>query len=188
VPVQVKTVVLRHNAHEIEDMRRFADELGVGFRFDTLVTPCMDGNRNPCTARLSEEVSLRLDLEDTERRAAWADCLANRASLTRSKMFDCGAGRTSFHVSPDGKLALCLSDLPVYDLAGGSFEQGWNGPIRERREMPLPAGHACEGCTDLVFCGLCPPLARMETGSDLGVPAQLCALGKRRRRAIAEAS
>jgi len=119
-------------------------------------------------------------VEDRARREAWKECLDASQRVPRRSLFTCGAGRASFHVHPDGFLSLCLSDVPLYDLKTGSFIEGWDGVVRERRQAPLPDDHACSGCRDQAFCGVCPALARMETGSDLGLPEDLCRMGKRR--------
>ena len=47
----------------------------------------------------------------------------------------------AFHVHPDGQMALCIEDVPLFDLTTGSVLEGWNGPIRERRNTPLPSTH-----------------------------------------------
>lgn len=185
VPLKLKTVALRQNAHELTLIERHAQHLEADFRFDTLVSACLDGSHKPCSSRLDEDSTIRLDLEDRKRHQAWRDCL-DEQRLPRRSLFTCGAGMTSFHVHADGYLALCLNDIPLHDLTRGSFSSGWNGPVRERRETSLPPGHPCSGCRDQPFCGVCPPLARMETGSDFGLPLQLCQTGRRRLRAIQE--
>jgi MoaA/NifB/PqqE/SkfB family radical SAM enzyme len=187
IPVRAKTVVLRRNRRELGPMKRRCEDLGVPFRFDTLVTPCLDGSLNPTLERLDEETLLRLDLEDEKRAAQWRGILEGGQRAPRASLYTCGAGRTSFHVTPDGHLSLCVSDDPVHDLAQGTFMDGWNGALRRRRMEELPDGHPCMGCRDQAFCGVCPPLARMETGSMLAVPRRLCRLGKERRRAFARA-
>jgi radical SAM protein with 4Fe4S-binding SPASM domain len=184
VALRIKTVALRQNAHELDRMRRCASELGAPFRFDPLITPCLDGSTGPCSTRLDDASVVRLDVEDRRRREAWRECLEPEQRVPRDSLFTCGAGRTSFHVQPDGFLSLCLSDIPLHDLKTGSFREGWDGVVRQRRETALPADHPCRGCRDQAFCGVCPALARMETGSDLGVPEDLCRTGRRRLREV----
>ncbi|MFH1437943.1 MAG: radical SAM protein [Pseudomonadota bacterium] len=182
--VQLKTVVLRQNAHELEGIRRFSEELGVPFRFDTQVSPCLDGSLKPCFSRLDDDSAIRLDVEDGKRHATLTEFLEDGRMTPRRSLFNCGAGMTSFHVYPGGQLALCVCDVPLFDLKKGSFMDGWDGAVRQRRESPLPEDHPCCGCCDQSFCGVCPPVARMETGSDAGFPAHLCEAGKKRRQAI----
>jgi MoaA/NifB/PqqE/SkfB family radical SAM enzyme len=184
IPLRLKAVVLRQNASELEAMQRFSRELGAPFRFDTQISPCLDGSCAPCSHRLDDETILRLDVEDEKRLAALVEFLGPAGRRPRKDLFTCNAGMTSFHIYPDGKMALCVNDVPVHDLKAGSFMQGWNGPVLERRMAGLPEGHPCSGCMDQAFCGVCPAVARMETGSDLGIPEHLCRLGRSRRRAV----
>ena len=182
--LQLKSVVLRQNAHELEGIQGFSEELGVPFRFDTQISPCLDGSLQPCSSRLDDESAIRLDVENDKRYAAMREFLGDDRMSPRQSLFNCGAGMTSFHVYPDGHLSLCVCDIPLYDLKDGSFVDGWNSVIRQRRESPLSEDHPCRGCSDQSFCGVCPPLARMETGSDAGIPRHLCEAGKKRRQAI----
>ena len=90
-----------------------------------------------------------------------------------------------FFVGPDGSLSLCIFDTPVYDLNRGSFEEGWEGAVLNRRSIPLPDKHPCANCRELICCEVCPPVARMQTGDELGIPVDLCRLGKARSRMVA---
>lgn len=184
IPLRLKAMALRQNAPELEAMQGFSLDLGAPFRFDTQVSPCLDGSRGPCSSRLDDETVLRLDVEDGERHDLLAGFLDPGRRQEREDLFTCSAGMTSFHVYPDGQMALCVNDVPVHDLKAGSFMDGWNGPVLERRKAGLPEGHPCRGCTDQAFCGVCPAVARMETGSDFGFPEHLCRLGRSRRRAV----
>jgi MoaA/NifB/PqqE/SkfB family radical SAM enzyme len=184
IPLRLKAMVLRQNASELEAMQRFSLDLGAPFRFDAQVSPCLDGSRGPCSSRLDDETILRLDVEDGERHDLLAGFLGPGRRQARNDLFTCNAGMTSFHIYPDGQMALCVNDVPVYDLKAGSFMDGWNGPVLERRMAGLPEGHPCKGCMDQAFCGVCPAVARMETGSDYGVPEHLCRLGRSRKKAV----
>lgn len=185
VPLRLKTMALRGNVGELERLRRFAGRLGAPFRFDTDVSPSLRGSAETCRARLDLEAALRLETSDPARMGAWGEFLESRPAVPpRRTLFDCGGGRYSFFVGPDGQLGLCPYDVGVYDLRRGSFAEGWRGPVRARRALPLPADHACRGCSARSFCNVCPPLARMTTGEETGVPPAECRLGMERARAI----
>jgi len=184
IRVAVKTVAMKQNLGEVESIRAWCRDRGVDFRVDPTVTPCLDGRMQSCSIRITEGETVALHVGDPVRRSAWTDCLRVENRVPRTGLFSCGAGRMSFHVHPDGRMALCIEDIPVYDLARGSVIDGWNGPIARRRATPLPHTHACHGCLDHAFCGLCPPHARMETGDELGYVDRICRLGRRRMDAI----
>jgi hypothetical protein len=159
--------------------------LGVAFRNDPTISPTLIGTPEPCSARLDHEALVRFDVVDAKRLAGWADFLTARKELpVRTSMFNCAAGMISFAIDPCGLLSLCSYDQPVFDLRQGSFLQGWQGAVKRRRDMALPRSHPCWGCRDQVFCGLCAPVARMETGSELGVPRDVCQQGRERAQAI----
>jgi len=186
IPLRLKTMALQANAHELSQLQQFADELGVSFRFDAMVNAALDGSQAPCATRLAPERIVGFD-QQGPRHAAWEAYLASRPEASaRLGLFDCGGGQTSFFVNPEGHLSLCAFDTPVHDLRKSDFASGWRGPMRRRRAQELPQEHACRGCRDQVFCGVCPPVARMETGDEMGTPQGLCKLGKLRARAFAE--
>ncbi len=188
IPMKLKAMATNETLGDIEQLRKYCHGLGVEFRFDTMVSAGLHGDKAPCAARLDPDCVLHLENDDEKRNKGWARFLDEMDPLPpRKTLFSCGAGVTSFFVGPDGALSLCSYDLPVYDLKEGSFLAGWQGPVRERRAAPLPEDHPCLGCRDGVFCGVCTPIARMETGDELGWPQSLCELGKKRAQLICSA-
>lgn len=185
IPTRLKSMMLRQNATEIEALRGFAAELGLEFRSDAMVSSGLHGSKKPLASRLDDDRLLRLDAEDDRAQQGWSrffSCHGEPAA--RQSLFSCGGGSKFFFLDPSARLGLCPFDIPSYDVRQGSFLAGWNGPIRDRRSAALPDDHACAGCRDYVFCGVCPPVARMETGSELGRPSSLCELGRQRSSAI----
>jgi MoaA/NifB/PqqE/SkfB family radical SAM enzyme len=174
VPLRLKTMALRQNRREIARLARFSRGLGVPFRFDPHVTPTLRGSPSPGRARLRPAQALRLDTGDPKRLAAWSKV---PPVATRTTLFYCGGGRTSFFVDPAGRLALCVLDEPIHDLTKATFAAGWEGPIRRRRERGVPDDYGCRACRDRAYCQVCPALARLTTGSELGVPRRECRLG-----------
>ena len=77
----------------------------------------------------------------------------------------CGAGVTTFHVDPYGRLQACTISTNVgYDLRAGSFAEGWNGPIAALRERRSRPGLSCQSCDMRAMCSGCPALFAAETG------------------------
>ena len=73
LPLKLKTMAMTLTVDELDDMRAFADELGVSFRFDPLLTACLDGDMAPTSLRLSPEEAVALDEADPERMESWAE-------------------------------------------------------------------------------------------------------------------
>jgi radical SAM protein with 4Fe4S-binding SPASM domain len=167
LPLTVKTLALRDNAHELWEMRRFVEsDLGLDFKFDAVLNPRIDGSRRPLALRLSPEAVVRLDLEDGTRGAEWRRFCAHLTKpgpRVRESLYQCGAALHSFAVTPEGTLVPCiLSRRSGYDLRGGSFREGWQrflGPVRKknvRRET------RCSACQIKDMCGMCPANGELE--------------------------
>src|SRR4051812_29205545 len=71
LPLALKTVAVSINRHELLEMQAFADELGVGFKFDSMINPRLDCSQSPTYLRLTPEESVALDLEDPRRADEW---------------------------------------------------------------------------------------------------------------------
>jgi MoaA/NifB/PqqE/SkfB family radical SAM enzyme len=185
IPLRLKTMALRQNVDELPQLQQFCDSLGVPFRFDPLVSPGLSGSRKPCAARLDCTRALRLDIENNIRMDAWAGFLERYPEIPkRQNLFPCSAGKLSCYVQPDGFLCLCVYDVPLYDLNQGSFLEAWQGIVRQRAELALAETHPCFDCSDGLFCEACPPVSRMETGSEQGFSQEVCDFGKQRSAAI----
>src|SRR2546422_10996846 len=72
LPLALKTVGVTINKHEIGAMKRFAEEeLGVAFKFDSMINPRIDCSQSPLAVRLRPEEVVELDLQDPERAGEW---------------------------------------------------------------------------------------------------------------------
>ena len=108
-----------------------------------------------------------------------------RAIPPGDKLFNCGAGLTGFHVSPEGKLQPCLMvGNHGFDLTTGTFREGWDDTLRRFREMEAPPGYECNDCEQRFLCGVCPAQTTLETGSPVTKARYYCSLGRERERII----
>src|SRR5438445_10682277 len=124
LPLALKTVGVTINKHEIWDMKRFAEEeLGLAFKFDSMINPRIDCSQAPLGVRLTPEEIVELDLRDTARIEEWrrlANDFPNQGLKT--ELYDCGGGINSFAVDPYGNLTICvLSHVDKFNLRNGSF-------------------------------------------------------------------
>jgi MoaA/NifB/PqqE/SkfB family radical SAM enzyme len=67
LPLKLKTVAVSINKHGVGEMKGFAEGLGVGFKFDSMVNPRIDCSRSPLGVRLQPWEIVKMDLEDAER-------------------------------------------------------------------------------------------------------------------------
>lgn len=194
LPLQLKTMVLTLNRHELPAMRRLAEDLGVPFRYDTLLNARVDCGVKPLDAlQLSPAEALSADREDPRRwqglslqarglESSWA---AGEAPAPGPSVYGCGAGRLGYNVDPYGRLQLCqLSRRGGYDLRGGTFAEGWGDALPRLRERPWQGNSVCRGCDLREACGTCAGAAELETGDPEGLVAQFCAITHARLHAI----
>jgi radical SAM protein with 4Fe4S-binding SPASM domain len=156
--------------------------LGVGFRYDALLWPRLDGAEGAGAYRLSLEEMGALDRDDPARQTAWADA-ARRGDgrLMRSDMvYGCGAGYRSFHVDCAGRLSPCLMTRRLsYDLLGGAFDAGWDlmgEAIATRRQRDVP----CRSCAVGELCQQCVGWSQAVHGDDETPVDYVCAVGRQR--------
>jgi radical SAM protein with 4Fe4S-binding SPASM domain len=188
----LKTVLMTHNRHELEAMRKMADDYGAGFYFDTDIFPCLphgdNGGRSnldraerpssiavappslarPLELRLSPEAAAEARLSDPEAIEELADLYVRTKDIPESEyLYTCGAGLTTFHVDPYGNLQPCtISTNGDFNLLrDGSFTQGWNGPIAALRKLKVRNDGTCNSCDKQSMCGGCPAFFFAENGA-----------------------
>lgn len=170
LPLSLKTVVVTTNRHEVWDMKEFARELGVEFKFDNMLNPRIDCSQRPLAVRLGPEEIVQLDLLDPARIDSWLK-FAKRfngpvhKAEDMDQIYHCGAGIDSFSIDPQGKMSLCvLSLFDRHDLRKGSFKEGWEGFIYKMRYKKMTRMTKCVPCEIKAMCGMCPANAELEAG------------------------
>jgi radical SAM protein with 4Fe4S-binding SPASM domain len=165
---KLKTMALTVNSHELWDMKAFAKQYGLEFRFDPNVNKRLDGGATPCRYRLAPEETVALDFADKERWLALRDyCIKDMGKKPAfpERLYWCGAGSSGFHVDPYGMMSLCISSrVPSYDLRSGSIRQGWHEFIPEVLSRTRKRQTSCESCTLSLMCDQCPGWAQLEEG------------------------
>ena len=180
LPLQLKSVILTENAHELEEMKSFATDLGLKFRFDAELTARVDGGLSPLAYRLSPPTVAHLDRSDPERFKGWKD-LRRRiegADPRSDYVYKCGAAVTSFFVDPCGRLSACImSRDPSYDLYSRSFQESWNLLVLAIRGLRASKQTPCTHCNLSWLCGVCPGRSRMENGDPEAHIEYFCKIG-----------
>jgi radical SAM protein with 4Fe4S-binding SPASM domain len=167
IPLDLKTPVMTLNKDEILQIKALAEQLGLKFRFDPALTPKLDGGKAPCQFRLSPQEVIALDRADDKREMEWRNEFKKPAvQIDPDKLYLCGAGLTSFHIDPYGKMSICdMCRFHHYDLRSGSFREGWEGNIplllNTKRETDSP----CHTCPWTDQCDNCPGWSWMENGN-----------------------
>ena len=168
-PPILKTMVLKANAHELWDMKRFVEEdLGVEFRFDAMINPRIDLSNAPLRMRLTPEDVVELDLEEPNRRNEWVKFCDhfNRPvphSEDGAELYVCGGAHNAFAIDASGGLSTCVIwHGDKFDLRKGSFQEGWEKFLLKVRRKKMTRRTKCVACELRSLCGMCPANGVLE--------------------------
>src|SRR4051812_26799680 len=191
LPLALKTVAVSTNRHEIPGMQRFAqEELGVSFKFDSMINPRVDCSQSPLDVRLSPEECVALDLADPRRIDEWIAFAGTVRRMyderpVQDTVYQCGGGVSSFAIDPYGRLSICvLSEAHKYDLRGGSFRDGWEGFVHQQRVRKVTRPTKCVSCALKAVCGMCPANGELENGDPETPVEWLCRTAHLRAMAL----
>lgn len=170
LPLKLKTVALTINKHEIQAMKRFAEELGCEFKFDPMINPRIDCSSSPLAVRLTPEDIVALDLEEPIRVSEWRR-LATEFPVPEPppgelpEEYDCGGGVNSFAIDPYGDMTICvLSHVDKYNVRDGSVRDGWEKFLRGVRARKITRYTKCTTCQLTALCGSCSANRELENG------------------------
>ena len=159
------------NKHEVWDMQRFAEEeLGVEFKFDSLMSPRIDCSQSPLAVRLTPEECVAFDVQDSKRMDEWklfAERYFRPANPPEhsDELYHCGGGVSSFTIDPYGGMSICvLSQVDKFDLRTGHVREGWTSFLRRVRQKKVTRLTKCTACELKSMCGMCPANGELENG------------------------
>jgi radical SAM protein with 4Fe4S-binding SPASM domain len=166
IPLALKTMVMTIHAHELWDLKAWAEGLGVHFRYDMALNARIDGGKQPLPLRLSPEQVVEFDRKDKKRYQEWLEFAAKFVRPRDSEyLYACGAGLASFSIDSYGKIYPCLiSRSAAYDVTQGSFAEGWQEFLPQVRLQKPRKEYPCGSCELLALCEQCPGWAHLEHG------------------------
>jgi radical SAM protein with 4Fe4S-binding SPASM domain len=180
IKVRLKAMALRANIGELDAIAAFCRQHTKDyFRFDPLLHLRFDGNlaRNAKikAERLNADEIVAIEQADPERFAALKkNCeqliFPEEEHRNCQHLFHCGAGNSSFTVSPEGYFRLCSSlwhQDCVYDLKKGTLAEAWNNFVPHVRAMTSSDPEfleKCRSCPIINLCLWCPAHAHLENG------------------------
>jgi MoaA/NifB/PqqE/SkfB family radical SAM enzyme len=136
LPLDLALIITRHNAHEADQMRAFADRFGLPYREYTHMSPTIYGGAETLASQAP-------------------DHLADREPFR-----GCNAGHTFFHVDPHGMASICKvgrdNVIPLIDEGVGGLAR--LGGVAD--SLMLRTG-GCSGCQLSGTCRVCRPLAKV---------------------------
>src|SRR5947207_95901 len=189
LPLKLKTVGTRVNAHEVVSMRQFAEqELGIDFKFDSLLNPRIDCSQAPLEVRLSPEEVVALDLHWPKMASEYRQLLersTSRPAEPSKTVYVCGGGVKSFAIDPYGHMSICvISHRETYDIRKGSVREGWEQFLLKVRQQERTRPSKCDGCRIRSACSACPATGELETGDPESPVEFLCEVAHLRALAL----
>jgi radical SAM protein with 4Fe4S-binding SPASM domain len=186
IPLGLKTMAMTLNHNEIFQIKEYAEQLGVKFRFDPVLNARLDGSKEPCHFRLSPEEVVKLDLMDEKRVKEWQRfCEKFIGPHPSDNLFHCGAGIATFHMDPYGQMSTCeMTRFRSYDLRSGSFLEGWNEALAKFISLKPEGEYPCGRCELIALCGQCPGWAWLEHNNPETPVEYLCQIAHLRAAAF----
>jgi radical SAM protein with 4Fe4S-binding SPASM domain len=159
-----KSCVLKENESQINQIQDFAASLNALHRLDDMLSPCLDGSKEPYKYRGSLKPVTRN--QSTETRDKESDeyyfQTENREPKT-GNLFKCGVGRNQVAITPLGELKMCLMiDYPKYRILRTSLGECWQR-LKELVKNIKPDGdYRCDRCELKAYCKWCPAEGWLE--------------------------
>ncbi|MBU1864150.1 MAG: radical SAM protein [Candidatus Omnitrophica bacterium] len=157
--VGVKTCVLQANKKELQSIEDFAGSLYLPHSLDFNVLPCLDGTKKPYYYK-ARHINHLLRLDD-ERGGGGSQY--NWYTFDRHKFFNCGGGRHSVAITPQGKLKICINvNEPQYSILNSSFENAYEKLKKFAMSIKPDERYQCDTCPLRMYCSWCPALSWLE--------------------------
>jgi radical SAM protein with 4Fe4S-binding SPASM domain len=178
----IKTVLMRHNVHELNALKALAEELGAQFRFDITITPKDSGMRAPLEHRLSYDDLVWL-FRETFAPVSWSE------RTVRLDQPTCGIASNALLIDPVGNIFPCVQvRIPIGNVRARSLQDMWQAsPVwKELAHLHLNQLPVCRTCELRTLCVRCHGLAQLEDGDLRGPASSNCFSALARRQVLVE--
>ncbi len=177
-----KTCALKVNENEINQIQNFTHSLGALHRLDEVLSPCLDGSKEPYEYRGRME-----EKREENRLSGETGCqIANTEHRTPNtdNLFKCGVGVSQAAITPFGELKMCLMiDYPKYKIltenkkqnrlsviehrtpntehrtAKVNLKEAWEKQRELVKNIKPDEDYKCNKCELQLYCKWCPAKA-----------------------------
>lgn len=166
ISVNIKTLIMRENCDDIENLVKVAEELGATIQVGASIAPRNDRDKAPLKMRVTDEEILENAIRKSYDRIQMIEGLIGGKRNIDACI--CGAGQNNLSINPQGIVYPCNAlMLPVGNLRESSVSEIWNNSaeLRKWRENKFSDVADCKDCDKKDSCGFCPGTALNETGS-----------------------
>lgn len=166
ITIFLKTVVMKSNLKECEELARLGRELGAHSSFSFEVTPRNDGSTGPLEYRLDDAELFKFVSGDIPQRWEYVEIPPFNEAKKRQV---CGPARNGCAISPYGDVYPCSQLLlPIGNVREESFAEIWNSDSEVLSDVlsirTFSDLKECSSCQDLWLCQRCHGLAYLESG------------------------
>ena len=175
VAVTLKAIALRDSVHELHQILSFAKQEQLDYRYDTILSPRIDGGRKPLAQRLTPAEIAAIDAAEDAESSRFADycrALASDDAPPDDRKYRCGAGTSTLLVDPYGKMHVCeLSRRPGWDVLRDGLKRGFDEAFTALLDEKREDVSGCGSCAAGGACSNCTGMAELEARSnDFGDP------------------
>lgn len=184
IKVRLKSVLMKPNIAEFAQLKKLAESYGLPYRVDSMVFGRFNGDKSPLDLRVSAQKGVECESQMDGFKESVKRML-EETLLFSDKLYNCGAGRTTFSVTETGMLRPCLmiTDIEA-DLNKYSFKEAWNQVSESVTTLVESEDNKCKGCDLRAVCGYCPPMGKLSSLSDAQEKEYFCKIGRARGRLI----
>jgi len=182
VAVNIKTLVMKENCDDIENIIALAETLGATIQVGVSISATNDFEKKPLSFRVTDEEKLEKAIIQSR------DKIETKGNRTVKRDINapiCGAGLNSFSINPKGVVYPCNALLiPIGNVRERSLSEIWNSSseLKRWREVKFCEIKGCDECDKKDFCGFCPGTAMSETGDPCLKYDEACRIAKIRRK------
>ncbi len=184
IKVRLKSVLMKPNVAEFSQLRELAASYGLPFRIDPTVFGRFSGDKSPLNLRISPDDGAACEVKMD----GFKDGLKkefDKTLLHSDKLYNCGAGKSTFSVTEDGMLRPCLMVLDIEaDLREYSFKDAWKQVSENIVSLKALEGDKCRVCDMRAICGYCPPMGKLSAFGEKKEKEYFCELGRARKNLI----
>ena len=176
IPIELKTVALKENYEDLQNIYNFSVEKGYPFRCTINIRATNEGNTETSSHSISPEQGLKLDTEVFKNRLNFWKHQAlnpNPQPKTEEKRknkykFLCNAGKNGFMIDANGDAHICMAERSQgYSLLNNSFKEYWNNVITKIASEHVQDDFPCIKCNNFRYCEQCSAQFDLENNSNI---------------------
>jgi len=162
-----KTCILKENVSEINQIQDFAYRLGALHRLDDILSPRLDGSKEPYKYRGRLRDNSEFKVKNSKLKSKIGKEVYNsKEFIPRPKtknLFKCGVGTSQVAITPQGELKMCLMiDYPRYKIdtrvipRGENLQGAWDKLKAFAATIQPDKNYQCGQCSLKPYCKWCP--------------------------------